>query len=215
MQENIAGARGLVDWARKAEQGARGGLAAARGLSPLARKGAFIAGGAFAGLLVAAVLPYAWYAGSAADLEGARASYELLQARAERLASGAAPRITEADHPEDMFLPGTTDGTTIAAFQSLVTERAGQSGLSVLRMQPLPSEPVKGLSPVRLAVDASGSLEQLRAFLADLEAGLPVVIVSGFDIVPAGAQGAEADPYPSENLAVTLRLEANVWRPTP
>ena len=94
------------------------------------------------------------------------------------------PRLTEADKPERMFLPGTTAGTTLAAFQSIVNEAATRTGMSVLRTQPLPTDEAEGLSPYRLAVDATGSLEQLRAFLTALESSLPVIIVTGFEIQP-------------------------------
>jgi len=114
-----------------------------------------------------------------------------------------------------MFLPGTTAGTTLAAFQSLVNAAATRTGISVLRTQPLPTDEVQGLSPYHLAVDAAGSLEQLRAFLATLESDLPVIIVTGFEIEPRSSEGPEAQPYPSEDLAVSLRLEAYAWRGQP
>lgn len=192
----------------------RGVFSRLRGLSPEARKGLLVAIGGLALLLAAAVLPYVWHAGLQEGVALQKAELELVEARASR-AGDRNPRLTEADKPERMFLPGTTAGTTLAAFQSLVNEAATRTGISVLRIQPLPADEVQGLSPHRLAVDAAGSLEQLRAFLAALESGLPIVIVTGFEIEPRSSEGPAAQPYPSEDLAMSLRLEAYAWRGQP
>ena len=133
-----------------------------RDLSPLARKGALIAAAGLAVLLGVVALPYVWRAQIADEVMAQKAELALVSARVGR--AHDRPRLTEADEPGRMLLPGSTAGTTLAAFQSLVNEAAGRSGMSVLRMQPLPTDEVKGLSPFRLAVDMSGSLEQLRGF---------------------------------------------------
>jgi Tfp pilus assembly protein PilO len=114
-----------------------------------------------------------------------------------------------------MFLPGTTPGTTLAAFQSIVSGAAAESGLSIQRMQPLPTDEVQGLAPYLLAVDAAGSLQQVQAFLVEVEAVLPIVIVTGFDIQPRSAEASSDQFYPSEDLALSLRLEAYAWRASP
>lgn len=185
-----------------------------RGLSPLARKGLLVAVAGLAGLLALAVLPYLWLGQLREEAAAQKAELALVEARAGR-ANDSNPRLSEADKPERMFLPGTTAGTTLAAFQSIVNEAATRNGMSVLRMQPLPTDEVEGLSPYRLAVDASGSLEQLRAFLTAIESSLPVIIVTGFEIQPRSSEGPAAQPFPSEDLAVTLKLEAYAWRGTP
>lgn len=185
-----------------------------RGLSAPARKGAVVTVGSLAVLLALAVLPYLWQAQIKEQVAAQKAELALVEARAGR-AQDRNPRLTEADRPERMFLPGTTSGTTLAAFQSLVGEAATRTGMSVLRTQPLPTDAVEGLSPYRLAVDATGSLEQLRAFLTMLESTLPIIIVSGFEIQPRSTEGPAAQPYPSEDLAVSLRLEAYAWTGKP
>jgi hypothetical protein len=63
-------------------------------------------------------------------------------------------------------------------------------------------------------VDVTGRIEQLRAFLVDIEAMLPLVIVTGFDIGPQ-SDGEDGQAYPSENLAASLRLEAYGWKGMP
>ncbi len=183
--------------------------------SPRAMKGARILLASVLLLLLLAVLPYVWHASLRQQVAAQTAELDLVKARVLARESARGPVLSEKDQLQDMFLPGTTAGTTLAAFQTLVSEAAAASGINVLRMQPLPTVEVEGLSPYRLAVDAAGSLEQLQAFLLDVEAMLPVVIVSGFEIVPRAAGGSEPQPYPSEDLAITLRLEAYAWRGAP
>lgn len=178
------------------------------GLSPLARKGAVIVLASFAGLVLLALLPFLWLGGLREQAHAAKSEYELVKARAARLADAKQVRLTAADEPGRMFLPGETAGTTLAAFQSIVNATALGSGLSIVRVQPLPTEPAKGVTPYRLAVDATGSLEQLRAFLAEIESAIPLVFVTGFEIKPETAADAAEQPYPSEKLSLTLRLEA-------
>ncbi len=182
-------------------------------LSPVALKGGLIVLAAASVLCVLAVLPYVWHGHLRDEAAVQKAELDLLKAKVLARASARGPVLTEADQLENMFLPGSTAGTTLAAFQSIVNEAAGASGISVLRMQPLPTDEAKGLSPYRLAVDAAGSLEQLQSFLVDVEEMLPIVIVTGFDIEPGSADGS--GPYPSEDLAVSLKLEAYAWRGVP
>lgn len=178
------------------------------GLSPLAQKGALILLAGFLGFILLALLPYLWLGGLREEANAARSEYELVSARAARMANARQLRLTEGDEPARLFLPGETAGTTLAAFQSLVNATAVNSGLSVVRLQPLPTESAKGQATYRLAVDATGSMEQLRAFLAEIESALPLVFVTGFEIKPENAADAEGQTYPSEKLALTLRLEA-------
>jgi Tfp pilus assembly protein PilO len=214
MTQTIAAARRIVDrpWSRR---GSKNVSIPAFKLSPRAMKGAWIVLAAVVLLLLFAILPYAWHLSLRQQAAAQSAELDLLKARVLARESARGPVLTEQDQLQDMFLPGTTAGTTLASFQTIVSEAAAASGISVLRMQQLPTDEVEGLSPYRLSVDATGSLEQLQQFLLDVEAMLPVVIVSGFDIVPRSAGGAEPQPYPSEDLAITLRLEAYAWRGVP
>ena len=183
--------------------------------SPRAMKGAGVLLACLLLLLLLAILPYVWQASLHQQLAAQTAELDLVKARVLARESARGPVLSEQDQLQDMFLPGTTAGTTLAAFQTLVSEAAAASGINVLRMQPLPTDEAEGLSPYRLAVDAAGGLDQLQAFLLDVEVMLPVVIVSGFEIVPRAAGGSEPQPYPSEDLAITLRLEAYAWRGAP
>jgi hypothetical protein len=184
-------------------------------LSARAMTGAWIVLAAVLLLLLFAVTPYVWHVSLRHQAAAQSAELDLLTARLLARQSARGPVLTEQDQLQEMFLPGTTAGTTLASFQTLVGEAAAASGIGVLRMQPLPTDEVAGLSPYRLSVDATGSLEHLQKFLLSVEAMLPVVIVSGFDIVPRAAGGDEPQPYPAEDLAITLRLEAYAWRGAP
>lgn len=184
---------------------------AVSGLSPLARKGGLYVLAGFAIAILLAAMPFLWLGGLNEQAAADKTQYDLIAARAARLSENGRVRLTEADQPGRLFIPGETAGTTLAAFQSLVDEAAGKSGLTVTRMTPLPTEAQNGVAPYRLAVDATGSIEQLRGFLADIESGLPLVTVTGFEIKPQTAATPGEQPYPSEQLALSLRLEAYGW----
>lgn len=184
------------------------------GFSASARKGAVVVLCGAIALTGIAVLPYLWNARLREEVVEQKAELTLVEGRARRAAENR-PRLTEADQPARLFVSGTTAGTTLASLQSMVGKAAEASRMSVLRMQPLPVDEVEGASPIRLSVDAKGSLEQLRSFLTALETSLPLIIVTGFEIVPHAAEAPEAQAYPSEDLAVTLKLEAFTWRDTP
>jgi hypothetical protein len=183
-------------------------------MSRSARKGGVILLAAFSLLIIAALLPYLWLAGVRSQITQQKAAYELVAARVGTTEGARAPRLTAEDQPERLFLSGETEGTALAAFQSQVGDAAGRSGMSVLRLQSLPAAGATGLVPVRLSVDCAGSLSQLRSFLAEIEAAVPLVVVTGLEVEPRTSDG-EAQPHPSEDLAVSLKLEAYSWRAAP
>ena len=186
-----------------------------RSLSPRAMKGAAILLAGAILLLLLAVLPFLWHASMREQAVAQAAERDRVKARVLARADARGRMLTDGDQPQNMFLPGTTAGTTLAAFQTMVSDVAVASGISVLRMQPLPGGEGEGLSAYRLAVDAAGSMEQLQRFLAGIESALPVVIVAGFGIVPRAAAGPERQPFASDDLAISLTLEAYAWRGAP
>ena len=188
--------------------------AGAKNLSAEARKGLAVLGVAALALLCAAYLLYAWHAAAAERLQQAEAEHELVAARAAKAASEGATRLTEADNVAPMFLEGATPGLVFAKFQSIAGEAATAAGLAVKRMQPVDTGDADGGMPYRLNMDAEGSIEQLRDFLADVESGLPVMFVTGLEVQPSAAEG-EDDQYPSEALRMTVRIEAYGWRGQP
>lgn len=186
-----------------------------RSLSPRAMKGAAILLAGAILLLLLAVLPFLWYSSMREQAVAQAAERDRVKARVLARADARGRMLTEGDQPQTMFLPGTTAGTTLAAFQTMVSDVAVASGISVLRMQPLPGGEGEGLSAYRLAVDAAGSMEQLQRFLAGIESSLPVVTVAGFGIVPRAAAGPDRQPFASDDLAISLTLEAYAWRGAP
>jgi len=186
-----------------------------RSLSPRAMKGAAILLAGAILLLLLAVLPFLWHASMREQAVAQAAERDRVKARVLARADARGRMLTEGDQPQTMFLPGTTAGTTLAAFQTMVSDVAVASGISVLRMQPLPGGEGEGLSAYRLAVDVAGSMEQLQRFLAGIESALPVVTVAGFGIVPRAAAGSERQPFASDDLAISLTLEAYAWRGAP
>lgn len=180
-----------------------------------ARKGIAILAGA-ALLAAAGVMAVtAWHANLVQRIAGQQAERDLLEARAARKARDGAGRLTAADTPERLFLAGATPGLTMAGFQDLVGRAAAESGLTVIRIQPFEaSAGTDNGTSYRLGIDAEGSLEQLVAFLAAAEGMLPLVFVTALDLQPQAAADA-GDPYPSEALRASLRLEAHGWSASP
>lgn len=165
-------------------------------------------------LLVFALLPFFWHASLRDEAAALQSELDLLKAKLAQRSGQGGSILTGAQPLESMFLSGNTAGTILASFQERVGATSAVAGLAVLRMQPLPVEESGGVTSYRLSVDVTGSLEQLRAFLVDIEAILPMVIVSGFDIGPQ-SDGEDGQAYPSEDLAASLRLEAYAWKGTP
>lgn len=189
-------------------------LKSATGYSTEARMGVAILGLA---ALLSAVLVYlvlSLHAVAADRLRQAQAEHDMVAARAAKAVRDGAARLTAADNVAPMFLDGATPGLAFARFQSIAGDAAQRAGLAVKRMQPVDTGDATAGAPYRLSVDAEGSIEQLRAFLADVESTLPVMFVTGLELQPQAATG-EGDGYPSEGLRMTFRIEAYGWRSAP
>lgn len=189
-------------------------LRAVASYSMEARRGmAVLAVAAFA-VIVLAYLILAWQSQEAGRLRQAEQQHQLVVARTAKAARDGATRLTAANDVAPMFLDGATPGLAFARFQTAIGDAASAAGLEVKRLQPVDTGDGEAAMPYRLSLDAEGSIEQLRGFLADVESHLPVMFVTGLDIQPAAAEG-EADQYPSEALRMTLRIEAYGWRAQP
>lgn len=184
------------------------------GLSAEAAKGAVILAGLFVALLALAYLIFAWHGDAKERLQQAAEQHDLIAARAAKAAREGTARLAAADGVEAMFLDGATPGLAIAAFQRLASDAATASGLSVLRMTPVDIDAGGQDAPYRLSIDAEGSLAQLQAFLAAIEAGLPVMFVTRLDIQPAATEG-ETAAFPSEALRISLGVDAYGWSASP
>ncbi len=189
-------------------------LKSAQRFSAEARKGMAVLAVALLALIVMAYLLLAWHSAAAERLRQAEAEHDMVAARVAKAAGEGVTRLTEADNVGPMFLEGATPGLVFAKFQSIAGEAATAAGLAVKRMQPVDTGDGEGSMPYRLNMDAEGSIEQLRDFLADVESGLPIMFVTGLEIQPSAGEG-EADQYPSEALRMTVRIEAYGWRAQP
>ena len=189
-------------------------LKSAKGFSAEARKGMAVLAVAALAVIVMVYLLLTWHTAAAERLRQAEAEHAMVAARAAKAASEGVTRLTEADKVDPMFLEGATPGLVFAKFQSIAGEDASAAGLAVKRMQPVDTGDGEGSMPYRLNMDAEGSIEQLRDFLADVESGLPIMFVTGLEIQPSAGEG-EADQYPSEALRMTVRIEAYGWRAQP
>ena len=189
-------------------------LKSAKGFSAEARKGMAVLAVAALAVIVMVYLLLAWHTAAAERLRQAEAEHDMVAARAAKAAGEGVMRLTDADKVAPMFLEGATPGLVFAKFQSIAGEAASAAGLAVKRMQPVDTGDGEGSMPYRLNMDAEGSIEQLRDFLADVESGLPIMFVTGLEIQPSAGEG-EADQYPSEALRMTVRIEAYGWRAQP
>ncbi|MCA3561122.1 MAG: hypothetical protein IOC82_08865 [Aestuariivirga sp.] len=185
-----------------------------KNLSGEARKGVAVLAVAALAAVVLAYLLLVWNAQAAERLAEARSGHDLVAARTAKAVREGATRLTAADDVAPMFLEGATPGLAFAEFQSVAGDAATAAGLAVKRMQPVDPGDSEGSAPYRLSMDAEGSIGQLRDFLAGIESRLPVMFVTGLEIQPAAGAG-EGDPYPSESLRMTVRIEAYGWRVQP
>lgn len=205
MQDYIAGARSLVDASGKEA------FSLYRSLSPEARKGlAVLATGGFLFLFVALML-FLWESSLQSEVQRLTAERDMVAARAAKSSGEFATRLGPGDDVTAMFLEGATPGLALASFQSVVSAAAAASGLSVKRMQPMETGDAEAGKPYRLGIDADGSLDQLRTFLASVESMLPVMFVTGLEIRPSSSEASQ-DPFPSEALGISIRLDAYGWR---
>ena len=205
MQDYIAGARSLVDASAKRT------FASARKLSPEARKGVAVVVAAVLSLVIVALVLALWHSSVRDEVQQLTAERDMVAARAAKATQSAATRLGSADKVTGMFLEGATPGLAVASFQGLVGDAAANSGLSVKRIQPLATGDEAAAGPYRLGIDAEGSLDQLRAFLVQVESSLPVMFVSGLEVRPGAADGAET-PFPAEALKISVRIDAYGWR---
>ncbi len=189
-------------------------LKAGAGYSTEARKGMAIIAALAALLVLLAYLVFAWQSAASDRLRQAEAEHQMVAARAAKAVRDGATRLTAADNVAPMFLDGATPGLAFARFQAIAGEAAQRAGLAVKRMQPVDTGDAAAAAPYRLSIDAEGSIEQLRSFLADIESALPIMFVTGLEVQPAAAAG-EGDAYPSEALRMTFRIEAYGWRAQP
>jgi type II secretory pathway component PulM len=186
--------------------------------SRFCRQGLFGMGLIALGLLVLvglAALPFLWQQSLQPELEEGRRMLALVEQKIKEAEKNKKPSaVTEANAPE-AFVEGATAGLATASLQRAMLDKAGEAGMRVLKVQPLPAEAVNGLARLRLDMEISGSLESLRSYLLAVEAGAPLVFVREIHVAtPTEAEEGDSQ-YPSENLTVNLQVEAFSWWGTP
>lgn len=191
------------------------GRGAHRSLNRQAAAGLIVLAAAAAVLIVLAGLPHWWTMVTKEDIALRQAEAKFLEARVSKASAGSRAGFVAGDDVRPIFLAARTAGLGHAALQREVDRRAEESGLAVMRIQPLQSDEAGNLTTLRMEVEASGSIEALQQFLVALEAGTPFVFVSAARIAPGRADDPESSALPSENLNVSLQLEAFAWRDDP
>lgn len=184
-------------------------------LSRQALPGVLVLAAAFAVLAGLAVLPFLWAAHTQETIAERQAEVRFLEARVNKAPAGSRAGFVAGDDVRPVFLSASTPGLGHAALQRLVDRLAEDSGLAVERIQPLQSDEAGDLTTLRMEVEATGSIEALQQFLIALEAGTPFVFVSGARMAPGRPGEAEGGALPSENLVISLQLEAFAWREAP
>lgn len=156
-------------------------------------------------------LPHIWYSQIHNVQVERERELRLIETKLASAASKSSPVLADANKVGEMFLQGTTQGTAIAEFQTLLNTSAMKTGMIIERLQPLQTETRSNISILNMEIVAAGSLESLSAYLLAIEAGLPIVFITDAEISP---QHNLQSSYPSESLKVNLRLQAfQLWEP--
>ena len=119
-------------------------------------------------------------------------------------------RLTEADDIDPVFVTGSTPGLAIAEMQSFASKLAGESGMTVQRLQPLQADRDGNLAVLRIEAEVTGNIEGLRSYLLAIESGVPMVFINRIRIA-APESVAEGGALPSDQLTATLQLESFGW----
>ena len=163
-------------------------------------------------LLTMATVPFLWRQSVQEQLSVHSASLEQIESRLKSSSNqNHAITLTEQGAAQ-VFVAGETHGLANANLQRLVAELATANGLKLENVQSSPSEQNGSLARLRLAATAHGGIQSLRNYLLAIEAGTPLLFVTGATIeVPAKADDA-ASAFPSDNLAISVEIEAFTWR---
>jgi hypothetical protein len=181
-------------------------------LAPKSLWGLLLLAGAMLVLAGTAVLPYLWYDQVSDTVAERQLELRLIESRLTRNGQQKAPPLTSADDLNQLFLPGSTSGLTLADFQRLLNQTAEKNGMVIERIQPLQSDPEQGLSVFRMEAVATGNIEALRAFTLALETMVPMIFITQAQISPDEARRLKDPEYPSESLSLALQVEAYGWK---
>jgi Type II secretion system (T2SS), protein M subtype b len=158
-----------------------------------------------------AALPYYWNAMASAQLNESRNELHFVEAKLKSAKRTQRIGLSAADNIEPLFTSGATSGLALADLQRLVGNIAEVNGMVIERTQPLQTEYSNGLAVLRMEVEASGSIENLRGYLLAIETGQPLIFVNSAKISASESQTENAVELPSDKLTVALQLEAYGW----
>jgi hypothetical protein len=162
-------------------------------------------------MLLVASLPYYWLSAIGGDMDQAQTELRFIEARINAAKGDSRPQLAAGDDIAPLFLTGGTSGLLLADLQTHITSLAVASHMTVIRSQPLQTDRQEDLAVLRVEVEASGNIENLRDFLAALETGEPLAFVNQVQIITQPASQAAEGTLPSENLTAVLQIEAYGW----
>lgn len=181
--------------------------------SHLSRQGIWgfvILGAALVVMAAIATLPYVWLAVSEPAYAETRTELRFLQGKLKNSKTVQQAGLTAADNIDPLFVAGDTPGLATAGLQSIVAQIAGENGMVVERTQPLQTDNTDGAGILRMEVEASGSIENLRGYLLALESNMPLIFVNQAKVSPSQSTD-NIESLPSDRLTVSLQLEAYGW----
>jgi Tfp pilus assembly protein PilO len=158
-----------------------------------------------------AATPFLWRQSMLPELEESRRLLALIEQKLKDAEANRKPQAVTAENAGQAFVEGATAGLSTAGLQRIMVDLARASGFRVERVQPLPAEESSGLARLRLDIELAGSIEALRDYLLAVEQGAPLIFVKELHIGTPPNQEQGQNPFPSEQLTVSLQVEAYSW----
>ena len=186
-------------------------MTAVSGLSARARWGAALIAGGLCLLAMLAATPFVWRHVMQSQLDEGRQLLTLIESRLDAAGKGRKATVLAAADAALAYVPGATAGLATANLQKLLVDLATASGQRVERVQPLPAEEKNGLAQLRLEIATTGNVESLRSYLLAIETGTPLLFIREAHLSTPTAVSGDTGQLPSDNLAVSLQVEAYGW----
>lgn len=180
-------------------------------LSARARWGIVLIVGALCILAILAAAPFAWRHMLQTQLDERHQLLALIESKIGGAEKVHGPTILGVADADRVYVSGTTVGLATANFQKMLVDIATANGERVERIQSLPTENKDGLAQLRLEIATVGDIEGLRGYLFALESATPLLFIGEAHLSVPTATAENSGKLPSENLAVTLQVDAFGW----
>lgn len=119
----------------------------------------------------------------------------------------------DQDPDQSLFLPSGSEAEKMAALQTRIEQVAATAQVQLKSLQPSGEQTQGPLQVVGIRAVASGSIDNLQAFLHALESGRPGLIIAALDVAPP-VQEREANGALDMRLSVSgAALSAQGVRP--